>query len=68
MSYQVLFFCLCDYFTFFISGKRKGKFLNIGEASNVLPALAMMSWADVKGKCPNLSKKLIYSLTQISVQ
>lgn len=42
------------YLTKEIQSKRKGKFLNIGEASNVLPALAMMSWADVKGKCPNL--------------
>eukprot|EP00105_Crassostrea_gigas_P007035 XP_011421158.1 PREDICTED: uncharacterized protein LOC105323785 [Crassostrea gigas] len=29
-----------------------GRFLTVGEASNVLPALAGMSWADVKGKCP----------------
>lgn len=32
--------------------KRMGRFLTVGEASNVLPALAGMSWADVKGKCP----------------
>lgn len=37
--------------------KRMGSFLTVGEASNVLPALAGMSWADVMGKCP--TKKIV---------
>lgn len=40
-----------------IQMKRMGSFLTVGEASNVLPALAGMSWADVKGKCP--TKKMV---------
>lgn len=40
--------------------KRMGRFLTVGEASNVLPALAGMSWADVKGKCPTKSKKIFF--------
>lgn len=40
--------------------KRMGSFLTVGEASNVLPALAGMSWADVMGKCPTKSKKIYF--------
>ncbi|XP_061191465.1 cobalamin binding intrinsic factor-like [Saccostrea echinata] len=39
-----------------IQSKRQGKLLNVGEASHVLPALAKMSYADIKGKCTEIKK------------
>ncbi|XP_048760590.1 cobalamin binding intrinsic factor-like [Ostrea edulis] len=39
-----------------IQGNRNGMFRTVGEISHVLPALAKMSYVDVKGKCTELTK------------
>ncbi|XP_062589690.1 uncharacterized protein LOC134251305 [Saccostrea cucullata] len=39
-----------------IQSKRSGRLLDLGEASHILPALAKMSYVDIKGKCTELKK------------